>query len=328
MGGDRAAQIKTIDSMERAAERGARLTQQLLAFARQQPLKPERLQPNSVLSGFEAVLRRAIPSSVQLELHLGAGLPEILADGPQLEAALLNLVVNARDAVGPSGAITISTELAAGPPEGSALAAGPYVRVAVRDTGAGMPPEVAARALEPFFTTKPVGKGTGLGLSQVYGLVQQAGGDLRIWSEPGQGTEIALYFPAQDQRAGAAGATDAEKVLVVDDQSDVLGVAVQLFSSLGYEVLSANNGKEALAILRRHPDVAILFSDIVMPDMNGIELARRVRAELPRVKILLASGYAPPQDGGDAPFELVHKPYRLSDIIRKLKALLQEPVSK
>ncbi|MGV7207230.1 PAS domain S-box protein [Oxalobacteraceae bacterium A2-2] len=320
MGGDRAAQLKTIDSMERAAERGARLTQQLLAFARQQPLKPERLQINSVLSGFEAVLRRAIPSSVQLELHLGAGLPEILADGPQLEAALLNLVVNARDAVGPSGAITISTELAAAPPEGSALAAGPYVRVAVRDTGSGMPPEVAARAVEPFFTTKAVGKGTGLGLSQVYGLVQQAGGDLRIWSAPGQGTEIALYFPAQAPSA-AAGPSAAEKVLVVDDQSDVLSVAAQLFSSLGYEVLAANNGKEALAILRRHPEVAILFSDIVMPDMSGVELARRVRAELPQVKILLASGYAPPQDGGDMPFELVHKPYRLSDIIRKLKAL-------
>ncbi|SFV11731.1 hybrid sensor histidine kinase/response regulator [Pseudoduganella namucuonensis] len=324
---DRHGQLKTIDSMQRAAERGAALTQQLLAFARQQPLKPERINLNRAINSFEAVLRRALPSSVTLELNLAAGLPDTVADTAQFEAALLNLVLNSRDAIGAGGVITLETAA----PDGATacppgLPPGRYVTVRVADTGGGMAPDTVARAVEPFFTTKEVGKGTGLGLSQVYGMVQQAKGEMGIVSQPGQGTAITLYFPAVEEAGTAVnGGEAAEKVLVVDDQPDVLDMAVHLFQSLGYEVLSANNGVEALETLRRKPDIRILFSDVVMPGLSGIELARRAREHLPDLKILLASGYmasALREHGGDIDeWDLITKPYRLSDIIRKLKAM-------
>ena len=326
LGGDRSVQLRAIESMERAANRGANLTQQLLAFARQQPLKPERLNLSRLLPSFEAVLRRAIPSSLPLDLRVGYGLPDIFADATQLEAALLNLVVNARDAMqGREGRLEVSAEVAPQPPADSQLASGAYVCLRVRDDGCGMPPDVVARAIEPFFTTKEVGKGTGLGLSQVYGVMQQAQGDLRIVSAEGAGTEIALYFPAlaHSQDAGPAESARAAKVLVVDDQPELLDVTLHLFKSLGYEVLSANNGKEALAVLERQPDIAILFSDVVMPDMNGIDLAKRARAIRPNLFVLLASGYMntalQEQHRDLATFEFINKPYRLADLIQKLK---------
>jgi len=322
--GERADQLRVIDSIERAAQRGASLTQQLLAFARQQPLKPQRLQPNRIVSGFEAVLRRAVRSSISLRLEYARVLPEIVTDAAQLESALLNLVVNARDAISDSGAITIETSELSQPPSGSMLPAGRYVRIAVRDNGGGMAPDVQARALEPFFTTKAPGKGTGLGLSQVYGLMTQANGELRIESSPGMGTEVALLFPAAAEDFSAA-EPPMEKVLVVDDQPDVLDMAAQLFRSLGYEVIAANNGTEALAILQNHSDIAILFSDVVMPGMNGVELAKSVRRETPGVKIILASGYVAKalleQDREIEQFALLQKPYRLSDIIRTIKVM-------
>jgi PAS domain S-box-containing protein len=325
LGVDRESQLRAIAGMERAADRGANLTQQLLAFARQQPLKPAPMNLNRALAGFEAVLRRAIPSSMRLDLRLGPNVPDIMADVTQLEAVVLNLVVNARDAIETSGTITVSVDVVDGIPE-STRPPGSYVRLRVRDTGGGMSEEVIARAVEPFFTTKEVGKGTGLGLSQAYGVAQQANGDLRIESTLGAGTEIALYFPAM--AAGGekiAGPDVIEKVLVVDDQPEVLEVAVHLFTSLGYEVLPANNGREALDLMHRHPDIAILFSDIVMPGMSGIELAQQASAHLPDIKILLTSGYASSafeKHGEEAmQYGLINKPYRLSDIIKQLKAL-------
>jgi PAS domain S-box-containing protein len=325
LGVDRESQLRAIAGMERAAERGANLTQQLLAFARQQPIKPSPMNLNRTLAGFEAVLRRAIPSSMQLELRLGPNVPNIMADVTQLEAAVLNLVVNARDAMAAGGTITIVVDVVDGLPD-SAPVAGGYVRLCVRDTGSGMTDEVITRAVEPFFTTKGVGKGTGLGLSQAYGVAQQAGGDLRIQSELGVGTQIALYFPAMEMDDKKASNPEAmEKVLVVDDQPEVLELAVHLFQSLGYEVLPANNGKEALDLMHRHPDIAILFSDIVMPGMNGVELAKQAAAHLPGIKILLTSGYSSSafEDHGEeaSQYGLINKPYRLSDIIKQLKAL-------
>jgi PAS domain S-box-containing protein len=318
--GDRALQMKTIDSMARAASRGATLTQQLLTFARRQPFTPERVRVNRIIDSFEAVLRRAVKSTTRLELELAPGLPEIMADVPQLESAILNLVVNARDAIGDSGTIVISTSLVTLPD------AGEHVCLSVRDNGCGMSPDVASRAVEPFFTTKEVGKGTGLGLSQVYGAVQQAKGDLRIVSQPGQGTDIMLLFPALPATGAAAGPAHggpAEKVLVVDDQSDVLDITAQLFTSLGYEVLSANNGSEALDILHRTPDLSVLFSDVVMPGMTGVELAKSARALRPAMKIILSSGYLASilseQKDEIGQFDFVAKPFRLSDIIKKLR---------
>ncbi|MES3023534.1 MAG: PAS domain S-box protein [Pseudomonadota bacterium] len=316
---------RVLDAMERAVARGALLTQQLLAFARQQPLKQENHDLNEVIVGFEPVLRRAVRACVGFDVQLAAGLPMVLVDAPQLEAAVLNLIVNASDATPDDGSITVRTrraDLSAG--QIGTLPAGTYVMLSVEDTGEGMGGDVVARAVEPFFTTKPVGKGTGLGLSQVYGLVQQSGGDIAIVSRPGAGTSVSLYFPALAADAvGAAAEVAREKALVVDDQEDVLAMAVELFRTLGYDVLAANNGAEALAILRRTPQIAILFSDVVMPGMSGIELGHAARRLFPDLKIILASGHAAPalkeRHAQIDDFQLICKPYSVAQILRHLR---------
>jgi PAS domain S-box-containing protein len=326
---DPAIQRKTIDTMERAAQRGASLTQQLLAFARQQPLRPESHDVCRIVRSFEAVLRRALPSAMRLQLRLADNLPSALIDPTQFEAALLNLVVNARDALPDDGLIMVdTTSVRLSEAEVEALPAGDYIRVTITDNGVGMPPETLARAIDPFFTTKEVGKGTGLGLSQVYGLMQQSQGALSIESHVGQGTSVTLYFPALERKRDEPGAnheTRAEKVLLVDDQPDVLETAIGLFSHLGYEVLSANNGVQALDTLRDNPDIAILFSDVVMPGMSGVELGRITRREFPSMKVVLASGYMKSSLQDQMPdvssFDLIAKPYRLSDLIKTLSAL-------
>nr|WP_315398542.1 PAS domain S-box protein [uncultured Duganella sp.] len=324
---DPAVQRRALDAMERAAQRGAALTQQLLAFARQQPLRRDPHDIARVIRSFEAVLQRAVPSRLALRLRLASELPSVLIDPTQFEAALLNLVVNARDAMDGQGEVVIAVtavELAAG--QVGQLAAGVYVRVAVVDAGTGMAPETLTRAIEPFFTTKAVGKGTGLGLSQAYGLAQQCQGDMTITSALGQGTTVALYFPAMLDAAGLPlreRADAPEKVLLVDDQPDVLETAVALFGHLGYEVLTANDGAEALAVLRAHADIAILFSDVVVPGVGGIELASIARREFPAIKVILASGYTRSSLGDGSHeldgLDLIVKPYRLSDLIKVLK---------
>lgn len=314
-----------LEAIERAAVRGATLTRQLLTFARQQPLKQDVYSLNEVIGSFEAVLRRAVPGSLQFDFQLAGQLPQVLVDAPQVEAAILNLIVNARDATPEDGRIMLRTELAelaAG--QVGALAAGPYVVVAVEDTGEGMSADVAVRAVEPFFTTKPVGKGSGLGLSHVYGLMGQSGGELAIQSTPGKGTTMSLYFPAlSDGVEGQSQAEQRDKALVVDDQPEVLGMAVELFQMLGYEVVSANNGAEALAILRRTPDIDVLFSDVVMPGMSGLGLGHEARRVLPSLKIILASGYAAPalkaEQKSVGGFQLISKPYTIAQILRQLR---------
>jgi len=321
--------LKVLESMQRAAERGAALTRQLLAFARKQPLKLERHNLNSVIGSFEAVLRRAAGAALDFDIRLDPGVPPAMIDATQFETALLNLVVNARDATPEGGRISLSTRLIElRSTEVNNLRAGHYVRITVKDNGAGMPPEVVSRAIEPFFTTKEVGKGTGMGLSQVYGFVQQAGGDLVIDSGVGQGTAVSLYLPAVEGETvtepGRAEQERADKALVVDDQPEVLEVAVELFRQLGYDVVSASNGKDALDIIRRSPDVDVVFSDIVMPGMTGIELGRQVRSLAPNVKVILASGYTSNmseiRDPGLSEFAFVAKPYRMAEIIKKLRA--------
>jgi PAS domain S-box-containing protein len=321
-----AANLKIVESMQRAVERGATLTQQLLSFARQQPLNPEKHNLNSVINGFEAVLRRAGNSAIAFQTDFAPQLNSVLVDAPRFEAALLNLVVNARDAMPRGGRISITTsntEMAEGQLAG--LAAGQYVKVAVTDTGCGMPPEVISHAFEPFFTTKDVGKGTGLGLSQVYGFVKQSGGGIEILSTMNEGTTINLYLPAIDEvSTGSAEREDTmEKVLVVDDEPDVMDLAATLFRNIGYEVYTANNGYDALEILQRSADIAVLFSDVMMPHMNGIELAIQARRLRPDMKILLASGYPLPalkaQHSDIGGFSFMTKPYRLADLAKKLR---------
>lgn len=319
--------LKVIDSMERATTRGTSLTHQLLAFARQQPLQPEEHDANRVIRSFEAVLRRANRGSVNFNLVLGASLPKILIDAPQFEAGLLNLLVNARDATPDGGSISLHTSIAdLAANEINKLPPGRYVKVAVIDTGEGINPEIMTRIIEPFYTTKPIGQGTGLGLSQVYGFIQNAGGDMKIESEIGRGTTISLYFPALTNEPDAVDPDgDPERVLIVDDQADVLDVAAELFRNLGYEVLAANNGEDALKILKDAPNIHLLFTDVVMPEMSGIELARAARALIPDIQIILASGYAEPvlQASSVAfdEFAFISKPYRVSEIIKKLRRL-------
>ncbi|WP_151637853.1 hybrid sensor histidine kinase/response regulator [Noviherbaspirillum aerium] len=324
---DNPSSMKIVESMRRAVERGASLTQQLLSFARQQPLKQEKHNLNSLIIGFESVLRRAGNSSIGFNAELAPDLRPVLVDPARFETALLNLVVNARDAMPVGGTITIGTmnvDMAEGQVTG--VAAGRYVKVAVADTGSGMTKEVISRAFEPFFTTKEVGKGTGLGLSQVYGFMKQSGGGIAVSSSLGAGTTIDLYLPAIDASADdyENAESSVDKVLVVDDEQDVMDLAAALFRSIGYEVYTANNAKAALEILHRSKDISVLFSDVMMPGMNGIELAEHVRDLRPDIKILLASGYPLPalktQNKAIDDFVFLNKPYRLSDLAKKLRA--------
>jgi len=323
------ADIKVLDAMRRAVERGALLTQQLLSFARRQPLMVERYDLNTVISSFEAVLRRAGNSAIEMDIRPAHDTRTVLLDAARFEAALLNLVVNARDAMPDGGKLVVAVEnVELGAGQVGNLAPGAYVRVCVADTGSGMPPAVAARAFEPFFTTKEVGKGTGLGLSQVYGFIAQSGGDVTIDSEEGKGTTISMYLPviegAPDDVIAVAGAR-VDTVLIVEDEPDVLDAAGQLFRSIGYEVVTATNGVDAMAMLERRTDVDILFTDVVMPKgMNGIQLARSARELRPDLKVILASGYPRPalreQYGRVDDFAFVNKPYRLAELAKVLRA--------
>jgi PAS domain S-box-containing protein len=333
-----AGTLRVLDSMQRAASRGATLTQQLLAFARKQPLQPGMHDVNQLIRDFEIVLQRAIAPSATLELRLAPDLRPTLIDDTRFESALLNLVVNARDAMPGGGIVTIATEnLLPDMPRPPGVIPGEMVRVTVSDTGAGMSADVVQRAFDPFFTTKEIGAGSGLGLSQVYGFVKQSGGDIVIDSTPGKGTTITLYLPTesaltegapalQPQEALAEPRAGGKKALLVDDEPDVLMVAVELFRSLGYEVLSAGNAKDALHILQCEPDIDVLFSDVVMPGgMSGLDLALQVRQVFPRTRILLASGYPLPalqaEHGAFSQLTLLTKPYRLAQLTETLQAL-------
>ena len=323
------AGTKTLASMLRASSRGATLTQQLLSFARQQPLKQEKYNLNALVTGFESLLRRARQESVSLHFDLHPALRPVRIDAPQFEAALLNLVTNANDAMPSGGTLIVRTEnarLKAG--EVSTLPAGDFVKVTVMDTGVGMTPAVAARAIEPFFTTKEIGKGTGMGLSQVLGLVQQSGGDLVLDTAPGKGTSISLYLPALPvEESGDLASPEFnagnEKVLVVDDQPDVLDSAIEIFKVMGYDVLAANNGRDALEILKRVPDVEVLFSDIVMPGMDGVSLGHEARKLIPGINVILVSGYAAShleRPGFDlSTFHFLKKPFRMAEVARMLR---------
>ena len=322
-----------------AAERGAQLTQRLLAFARKQPLQPQSVDAYQLLSGMDTLLRRTLPADIELELVRGAGLWPMLADPVQLESSVLNLVLNARDAMPEGGKITLETtnswidqDYAERHPD---VLPGQYVMISVSDTGTGMDAQALAHAFEPFYTTKAVGKGTGLGLSMVYGFAKQSQGHVKLYSEPGQGTTVRLYLPRADSRsetvarAPSAG-TDLRgdaTVLVVEDDDPVRRFATEVLRNLGYQVLSAENGAAALAILKERADIALLFTDVVMPGgMNGRQLADAALLLRPGLKVLFTSGYtenAIVHHGRlDRGVQLLAKPYRAVDLARKLKMLL------
>jgi PAS domain S-box-containing protein len=331
-------ETKLIESAQRAAERGAKLTQQLLAFSRRQPLQPSAHDANTLIGGFESVLRRACGETVDLHLALGMRVSAINVDGAQFESALLNLVVNARDAMPEGGMLTIGTNIRNLEEDEARLLGMPvgrYVSVEVQDTGIGMAPDVAARVFEPFFTTKEVGKGTGLGLSQVYGFINQSGGHIDVGSVPGLGTTITMLLPAIEGGVGAneddssdeatIARDSAGTVLIVEDEPAVLDVATEIFDSLGYDVLTATDAIVALDVLGREGTIDVLFSDVIMPNgMNGVELSRRAREMRPGIKVLLASGYPMstlPSEGFDDGVSFISKPYRWTELADKLRQL-------
>lgn len=317
-----------------AARRGEGLTHQLLAFSRRQTLRPEPTDLNALIRQSDPLLRRAVGEAIDFKLKLRRGGVRVSVDPGQFEAALLNLVVNARDALGDSGSVVIQTrtrKVADG--EVHELPPGEYVCITVSDTGTGMAPDVIDRVFEPFFTTKPVGKGTGLGLSQVYGFARQSGGGARITSTVGEGTEICIYLPplaVDDRAADAPTVTPARPVaagrrlLLVEDDVRVADVAMELLKGLGLEVQAVETGPAALAVLETER-FDIMLSDVVMPGgMTGIELARTCTRNHPEMRIVLTSGYA----GGDvddaltdAPWPFLRKPYSVDQLGRILGEL-------
>jgi PAS domain S-box-containing protein len=323
----------------RAGDRGSKLTAQLLAFARRQTLRPQPSDLNELITIFDALLRRVVNETISVETNLDPELWVAEVDQAQFQAALLNLVVNARDAMPGGGTLLIATNnVLLNESTAAALTEvkpGPYVAVSVRDTGSGMTDEVRARAIEPFFTTKEVGKGSGLGLSQVYGFARQSDGQLEIDSKPEKGTTIRIYLPRSSgevqgkplTKGSAQASSRGPAVLVVEDDPEVLDVAIETLRSLGYQVLSAPNAAEALAILRRDDArIDVLFTDVVMPKgMDGIELAREARRLRPKLQTLLASGYTPEGLRGREDIAedtiILAKPYQLSLLAEALREL-------
>jgi signal transduction histidine kinase/CheY-like chemotaxis protein len=295
---------RLLEMIRRNADRAATLTQRLLAFSRRQPLEVKAVDPNRLVAGMTELVRSALGEGIEMETVLAAGIWPMLADANQLEAAILNLAVNARDAMPEGGKLTVETANMflddAYAALNSEVQPGQYVLLAVSDTGTGMSPEVAARALDPFFTTKEVGKGTGLGLSQVYGFIKQSGGHLKLYSEPGAGTTVKLYLPRapaahaeETPRAAPALAGGNHSILVVEDEEDVRAFTVEVLRDLGYRVLAAEDGPSALRVLEQEPAVSLLFTDVGLPNgMNGRQLAEEAQRRCPRLKVLFTTGYA------------------------------------
>lgn len=331
-----------IDMAIDGATRAAQLTQRLLAFSRQQPLQPVPLDVNRLVAGMSDLLVHSLGSSIRLETVLAAQVWCTFADANQLENVILNLAVNARDALPGGGRLVVETANCTIAADDGAAAAevpeGEYVRITVADNGSGMPPEVIAKAFDPFFTTKKVGQGTGLGLSQVYGFVKQSAGHVNIDSTPGQGTTVTLYLPRrrvdvtpsppagrEDNRALSGG---RELVLVVEDEPGVRQFSIEALTELGYPVVAAEGAATALTLLDRHPDIALLFTDVVMPEVNGRQLADEALRRRPTLKVLFTTGYsrnALENDGVlDPDVHLIGKPFTLEELALRVRAVLAE----
>lgn len=315
-----------------AAERGAKLTSQLLAFSRRQRLSPAAVDINKIVSGMREMIARSIGPHVQIDTLLDCDTWPALADPTQLEVMLLNLAINSRDAMEQGGHIRIVTRNVHSVPRTLAaeLEPGEYVCISVTDDGPGMPPDVLAHAFEPFFTTKSRGKGTGLGLAQLYGFAKQSGGAARIVSELGSGTTVSIYLPRTHEKVAddALGRTERHRVaratiLLVDDDDDVRTVASETVKELGYTVTAVATAADALAQLRMER-FDLLITDVAMPGMNGVELARHVRKIDHRVPILFSSGYADVQTFGDELSDetILKKPFRIADVAARIEAAL------
>jgi signal transduction histidine kinase/CheY-like chemotaxis protein len=331
-----------IDQVEGAAQRAAGLTRQLLAFARREVLQPRVSNLNDVVSCLQPMLSRTLGEHIELVAALAPALDPVLVDRGQIEQVLVNLAVNARDAMPGGGQLSIETsntdmdELAAAGQAG--LKPGRYVNVKVSDTGTGMSQEVADRAFEPFFTTKPKGEGTGLGLATIYGIIKQAGGIARIYSEPGLGTTVSVLLPLTGQAGGVpdqpsrqSGERSGEVVLVVEDEPAMREVTRRLLQRNGYRVLTAASGQDAVTTARSYPGgIDLLLTDVILPQMQGKEVAARVCAILPGTRVLFMSGYTQgvlgPQGILAPGVNLIEKPFSEGSLLRRLREVIGSPV--
>ena len=335
---------RATNSIRSAVVKASTLTQQLLAFSRKQRLEGRTVNLNKLTEGITDLVRETLGGGVNVQTELDPGLGNCQLDSTQLEVALLNVLVNARDAMPDGGTITLKTQNVDIDPEDSSafagLPPGRYVSLSISDTGTGIPTAIINRVMDPFFTTKEEGKGTGLGLSLVYGFAKQSGGTVDIYSELGMGTTVRMYFPLTQavltQAQAARRVTDRggdETVLVVDDRPEVASLSRDMLEDLGYTVHIASSAREALELVRENegrwtPD--LLFSDLIMPGgMNGFGLARELRKRLPGVRVLLTTGFAGSSDGKNSDegveFEILKKPYRLADLARRVRLVLDGP---
>lgn len=335
-----------VDALQ-ATELGVELTSRLIAFARQDMLAPEPLRLNDVCKNMLAILSRTLGEDVHIRTAFESDLPEVFVDRTQLMTAIMNLAMNAKDAMPDGGRLVFETSEAEIDDtyivQETDILPGDYVRLSISDTGQGMSQEAQRRAFEPFFTTKGVGKGTGLGLSMVYGFVRQSGGYITLYSEAGQGTTVNIYFPTieetgandlvvhpENARLPTSGVDGGLLALVVDDNPSVLRLSVERMRSLGFDTIEAVDGDEALEILASRQDIALMFSDMIMPgELSGFALAKRVSEMYPDVKILLTSGYSEevirfdPADRNG--FLLLRKPYRQHELVESIQALFEPP---
>jgi signal transduction histidine kinase len=338
-GSDARARAAIDNAMEGAAT-AAELTSRLLTFSRQQALQPRPLDPNKLVAGMSELVRRTVLEDVKVETVLAGGLWRTSADPNQLESAILNLCINARDAMPLGGQLTIETANAhldeAYAAQETDVRVGQYVMIGVTDSGDGMTPEVLQRAFDPFYTTKGVGKGTGLGLSQVYGFVKQSGGHVKIYSEPGRGTTVKVYLPRllggevpaapTATGSGPPRGRPGEIVLVVEDEARVREMSAEALRELGYEVIHASGPAEALERLAAEPAVSLLFTDVVMPELDGRRLAEKARERRPDLKVLFTTGFtrnAVVHNGVlDADVSFLAKPFTIDQLARKVREAL------
>ena len=342
---DEASAMRSMDNIRSAIAKASTLTQQLLAFSRKQRLEGRSVNLNAIAEGMQDLTASTLGDKASIVLQLDPDLGTCQIDPTQMEVALLNIFVNARDAMPEGGVITVKTRNVIVRPDDitafAGLAPGNYVSMSVTDTGTGISPDIVNRVMDPFFTTKEEGKGTGLGLSMVYGFTKQSGGTTSIYSEEGLGTTVRMYFPVAKpvyrgasesmRRANERGGN--ETILVVDDRLEVAQLSREMLEGLGYKVYVANGGREALQLVQsldvdEKPEM--LFSDLIMPGgMNGYALAREVRLRVPSIKTLLTTGCAGSSDGKNSDegteFEIIKKPYRLSDLARRVRMVLDGP---
>ena len=331
---------RAVNNALTGSQRAAALTQRLLAFSRRQPLDPKPVDVNRLITHMTELLHRTLGETITIETHLVSAIPSALVDGNQLENAILNLAINARDAMPRGGRLEIATDIAELDRDYSELhpeaAPGRYIRVAVRDTGEGMSEEVLKRALEPFFSTKEVGQGTGLGLSMVYGFVRQSGGHLVLHSQEGEGTTIEIFLPCSGKSAqsrateatdGKLPRGDGERILLCEDDEGVRLFSSETLKDLGYEVIEARDATEALALMMQHRPIGMLFTDVVLPGgRTGADLARDARELQPDLKVLFTTGYArsalDKESTGEAAIQLLLKPFGVDELARKIREIL------